>query len=345
MKKPRKRRASLLDPRMLIERLTGDAFWSLVEGFPAPSIRRILQAVFHEIEEGACTDEEREKNDQRILENARLLGFNPTASKEDAGLRARGFLDRHRRLQALRQAEELLCLYLSVDVQESWARSAFEVTGCVHAEKIVADGAPAVVVSAHVGPMIYYIPLLVYFLSKAGSPPRELIAVMNEPPDGRMRRIKKQLADFAAYHRTAFDLLCKQPGGDLALVRSCRAALGRGSWLLMQLDVLSGGSTAAPLPLAGVKVRFPALRGAVRLAVRCKVPLLPVRAYRTENDGLGLAIEPPIRPDAFTTREEEKLSTDRTSRTLMKHVEKWICADPADWGRLAQLHLFCDQEL
>jgi lauroyl/myristoyl acyltransferase len=291
-------------------------------------------AVLEEASRLALSPAASARREERIVANARWLGL------EIPPARARSFVRRHDRLQNWRQAEEMLCLFGDIEAQVRWAEETFVLRGLDHARRAAAAGGGAVVVGAHLGPMVYYIPMLAYYLSKTGPVP-EMLAVMNAPArEEEVEMIRAQFERFAGYHASPLGALLKDPGGEGKLLRELDRALSRKAWVMMQIDVVTGGSTLEPLDFAGRRLRLPGVWGAVRLARRRGVPLLPAITWRTRRDGLAMRVEPPVeigaRPPAGSPGGD---AIAGAARALTALLEKWVRRDPADWGQLANLHL------
>lgn len=318
----------------VLEQLQEPALWRLFDRFPPVAVRRMLHAVCQELSELAFPADVKARRDARIVENARRLGVRVLPQTE------RRFLRRHHRLVTLRQAEELLCLFGDVDAQVRWAEEAFVVRGLDHAGRAVKAGRGAIVVSAHLGAFLYYIPMLVYFLSKAGPVP-EMLAVMNEPTGRHAEAIRSQLARFAGHHASRFGLLAKAPERELELWRKLDDALARRAWVMMQVDVVTGGSNLRPFDFAGDRIVLPGVWGAVRLARRRNVPILPVLTWRTRRDGLGLRVEPAVTlpSSSGAARSADCAETGVAAQRLATILEAWVCRDVADWGQLENAHL------
>ena len=310
------------DARRIIDSLTDPALWRWLQHLPPVSARRILHTAVEEVTALATPPRFMAQRRRRLLDGAALLGLRLE------GASAGAFVARADRLQALTQAEELLCLMGDVEAQVRWADACFTVRGLAHAQRVAKAGTGALVVGAHVGPMVYYIPMLVYYLAKGGRLP-EILAVMNAPDAARAEAMQAQLARFAPHHSLRFALIAKKPGGDLSLWREIAGALGRGAWVCVQMDVASGGMNMTPIAFAGRRCVFPGIWGAVKLAARTGVPLLPARAWRTRRNGMGLAVLPPV--DAAARSPEE------AARALAAILEAWVRPDPAQWGQLAAL--------
>ena len=328
------------DARKALDRLTSEELWGLLSLFPPPAACRILHVMLQAVDDLALPAPFKARRDRQVLANARQLGIVSSPAKE------RSFLARHYRLQTLRQAEELLCLFGSVDAQVRWAEATFQVRGLKHVREAAASGRGAVVISAHLGPMVYYIPILVYYLSKAGPIATdvqvpEVVAVMNAPAGDRERLLSRQVERFVPFHRARFSLIGKEPGGELTVWRELDRALRRGALVLMQLDVVSGGRNQHPLPVAGRLLRLPGAWGAVRLAERHRVPIVPAVTRRTRRGGIGLHVEEPVfvEDSGRGGPVGEATPAQRAARCLAALLERWVFRDPADWGLLPNLHI------
>lgn len=310
-----------VDPNMLLGHLVDPGLWNLLSLLPPPGARRILAALFQEMALLAFTDEQRARRDGQILENARLLGL----ALSPAGGRA--FLKRHHQLVYSRRAEELLCLFGDVEALRNWAEETFVIRGLDRAVQLAPEG--AVVVSAHLGPMIYYIPMLAYYLSKRGAVP-EILAVMNAPAPAWEAAMQAQLDRFTGYHSSKVGYFIKKRGGEDELRNRLDEALSRKAWVLMQLDAISGGRSQKPLHLGTVKLRLPGIWGALRLARRHGVSLLPVITWRTRRDGLAMGVEPPLSPGEQSDSEAAQFLADLLS--------SWVRRELADWDQLPKIH-------
>lgn len=311
------------DPGQMLGQLMDPHIWNTLSLLPPASARRVVTVLLEEVMALSLSPPQRQQHEQIILANSRWLGVEIKPSRE------RAFVQRHNRLMAQRQAEELLMIFGDVPAQVHWAEQTFVAKGLSHARKVAAADRGAIVVSAHLGPLVYYIPMLAFFLSRAGIQP-DLLAIMNAPPPQQEQMMHQQLESFAQHHRGRVELLAKKPGGENALLHSILKALQRKSWVLMQVDVVSGGRSQRLLPFVGKQLRLPGVWGAVRLAGRRQVPLLPVITWRSRNNGLAMRVEAPINV------EQEQL--ERGAEQLAQVLQRWVLRDPADWGMLSKLH-------
>lgn len=328
------------DPRQALLRLTEPGTWSLFAALAPPAALHALVPLVQELEQAALDPEEQRLRDGLLAANVERLspGLSPR--------RTMALVRRHLRLQALRRAEELLLLQGDVGALLRWAEQA-RPTGLAHAERLAGAGHGVIVASAHCGPMVLYPPLLARCLtrcSRAAGP--ELLCVANAPSSPLL---EQRLQLYAEHHGCRLGVVVKQPDGEVTLLRRLLPALARGAWVLLQIDVLSGGSTTRPLPFAGGALRLPAAWGAARLAAHCRVPLLPVLATRDRAGRPGLAIEPPLQVEqqdgatsataAAGRRGSPHPAVARTAAALAAVLERWVHRDPADWMMLAHLHL------
>ena len=311
-------------------RLLDPATWTVFEALDVFAARRALAALLEELDVAALSPEARATRDRRIVENARWLGLEPSSRAAAALLR------RHLRLQALRRAEELIMLLGDVERMSEAGLESSTAIGLRHALDLGRESRGVVVLSAHLGPMAVYVPSLAYHLARKGARP-ELVSVMNSPSSPRL---VSQIEDLTGAHGTRVRCLVKTPGNELGLLRELYAYLGRGAWVMLQIDVVSGGMVSEPLPFAGRSLRLPGAWGAAKLAARHRAPLLPVLARRTRSGRISLRVEPPIWPAAGqeASRSLRTEAARDTARALARQLEGWVLRDPADWALLPDLH-------
>ncbi|MDY0059376.1 MAG: hypothetical protein RBU45_06160 [Myxococcota bacterium] len=311
-------------PSLLADLLTPDGWAPYASLPPAAALTRLTRGLARAARRAQSAAQH--QDEQRGLQEA-LRWLRPELGAAEVARQ----VGRYHRLQARRQAEELLLAQGDPDVLVAWARFSGPAPGQGELARLLDRGGGALVVSAHLGPMVYYPALLAWLLSRTGRATLpELLPVMNAPSSDLLLRQRDR---FARHQRCPITPLVKPPGGELALLRQIRAGLERGAWVLLQLDVLSGGGETCPLPLAGRPLRLPALWGSVRLASRLGVPLLPVRAYRTRRGCPRLRIAPALAsgPAGSGPRAETEHAL---ARELAGVLETWLCADPADWALL-----------
>ena len=320
------------NPSLLLSQLINPSIWNMLSFLPPTGARRVVATLLEEVNKVMMPPEIQEKYNRKILTNLKTLGVpaEPGAEQET--------LEKHHRLQALRQAEELLMFYGDIPQMARWVEKNATVTGLEHAEKCVSQETGCVVISAHLGPMIYYIPGLPFFLSKKGSCP-DITFVMNLPNRDLDETLKKRFKEFQAFHSGTITPLTKIPGQEADLGPQLDKLLEQKKWVFMQMDAVSGGRSKKKLPFGSCSLRLPGIWGALRLAIRHRVPVLPVVAWRNEQECISFAIEPALcaRESAYSSKETLEQETEKLARELAICLSKWVLADPADWGTLPKL--------
>lgn len=309
------------DSRELLFQMLGPMATQLAGVLHPEGVRRVVESLFAELDDVFVPAERREARARHVTDNALHLGL------VSPGFDRRRFLHRHLELQIRRQAEEVVCIFTPVERQIEWANRTAKATGLSHARGLLRRGGAAVLVSAHLGPMVYYGPVLSYFLAQEGTPPD--MAIVTNPPSNE--RIDRQLEQFGRLHGSRMRCIVKPPDDADGFRASLDDELARGAWVLMQVDVRSGGRSTRTVDMFGTPLRMPAIWGAVRLAARHRVPIVPTVAARTRDEGVHVRMEAPF--DTAPGQDEAQWASRVASR-----LERWVRRGPADWAMLPQIH-------
>jgi lauroyl/myristoyl acyltransferase len=314
------------DPRDFLLQMLEPVTAQLSNVLAPPALRRVLESLFLELDKAFVPPDRQRARCDRLADNARWLGLaGPSFRKER-------FAARHVELQLRRQADEVVCLFTPVERQVAWgkeaeARGEAKATGLAHARRLVKRGGGVVVVSSHLGPMVYYGPMLTYFLAKRGTPP-DMLIVANPPSNDR---IEKQLRRYGEVYGSRLRYLVKPMENVDGFRDVLDEELAKGTWVLTQVDVLSGGRSTRTVQMFQRELPMPAIWGAVRLAARHGAPVLPLCARRIRADGMGLRVEPPF---AIDPSEDGA----RVAQGIGTVIEGWVRKNPADWGLLPKVH-------
>ncbi len=320
---------SRIDPWGVLARVLDPGVWQLVSLFPPPAGLRILAAIFGELPPLISSPEQQATKNQQILDNAAKLGL------ELSPQRARALLERHHRYQAMRHAETTMLLAGDVGAQVQTLLETAVMQGLGHPRRIAEAGRGAIVVSAHLGPMIYAVPALAHGLAKHKLGP-QMYAVMYAPRVDLAGMVDQQLERFAAFHRAPLRFELQRPTEQLGIGRTMLRTLSRGGWVAAQLDVLQG-ARGKELSFAGKTIRLPGIWTAVRLAYRYGVPILPVYCWHSRNkDHLGFRFESPV--EVATKEMDRQAALAQAAQKLATALERWVLKDPAGWGMLGWAH-------
>jgi lauroyl/myristoyl acyltransferase len=304
-----------------LKMLTSPGLWELLAPFEPPAAVRIVHSVLRELSTAAFVVGGFEALADRLSHNASVLGITVPASSK--GRFARRCLD----AELWREAASLVCLFADAHAQVAWFHATTRVRGGAALTDAVRAGRPAVLISAHLGPMTYYIPLVAFHLAKHELA-TEIVAVVNAPSAEHERHTRAQLERYAKFHGSKLSLVGKREGDEAGLLKTLTEALRRGALVTMQVDVLSGGRSQTPVPIFGRELLLPGVRGVARLSAHYGVPVIPLRMSWAKGRSLALTVDKPI--DAG--------DTEQRVRAIAVVLERWVLAAPAQWGMLGTLH-------
>jgi lauroyl/myristoyl acyltransferase len=155
-----------------------------------------------------------------------------------------------------------------------------------------------------------------------------MLIVANPPSNDR---IEKQLRRYGEVYGSRLRYLVKPMENVDGFRDVLDEELAKGTWVLTQVDVLSGGRSTRTVQMFQRELPMPAIWGAVRLAARHGAPVLPLCARRIRADGMGLRVEPPF---AIDPSEDGA----RVAQGIGTVIEGWVRKNPADWGLLPKVH-------
>ena len=189
-------------------------------------------------------------------------------------------------------------------------------TGEEHLRPLQESGRGAFILTGHFGPFT----LIGSRLSHAGFPSGYIIRLSREH---RIRNsfIRKGL-------QGKFHLIPSRPY--LPCMREVTQAIRNGEFIVVPIDhpVHSRG---VPAPVLGQQLKFET--GAIALALKYDIPLIPARIMRKEH-GYRLTISPPIPVSPGDSKEEVvRRIADFLSQNIQEHPEHWLWS-PDRWQKL-----------
>jgi KDO2-lipid IV(A) lauroyltransferase len=183
------------------------------------------------------------------------------------------------------------------------------ISGQEHMRKVQQSGKPALFVSGHFG----HWELVPKALAMCGMP----LHIVYRPPNNKL--VDKLIHKI----RTSYTLGHYGKGSDGA--KGILAAIKRGESVAMLVD--QKDNTGAPIPFLGSDAMT--MLSAAKLALKYKLPIIPVRALRLEgcNFHIDLSAPLPLPPENLSNAEREIALMTQINQLL----GDWIRAAPGQW--------------